>query len=250
MRVRENALRFRRRSHRILIGPVDTETVRVLLVEDSEAMADAVQRGLMAEGFSVDHVVNGDDGLWRAREFTYDVLVLDIMLPGTNGYEICRTLRTEGDTTPILLLTAKDGDHDVAEGLDFGADDYLTKPFAFVVLVARVRALVRRSNPVPGLSSISIGALTIDPVRHRCSVGDRPVELTPREFSLLETFARRVEEPLTRTELLHHVWGADYEGDSNVVDVYVGYVRKKLQPHVHDAEIETVRGVGYRLVAR
>ena len=147
------------------------------------------------------------------------------------------------------MVTAKDGDHDIAEGLDFGADDYLTKPFAFVVLVARVRALVRRTNPVPGVPAISVGPLTIDPPRRRCSVNGHAVDLTPREFSLLETLARRTGEPLTRMELLDHVWGADYAGDSNVVDVYVGYVRKKLQPHGDPAMIETVRGVGYRLVA-
>lgn len=247
MRSDERILRWV--SHRILMRRVDTEPVRILLVEDNEPMADAVRRGLIAEGFSVDLAANGDDGLWRAREFAYDLIILDVMLPGTNGYEICRTLRAEARTTPILLLTAKDGDLDVAEGLDLGADDYLTKPFAFVVLVARVRALVRRANPVPGSASITAGSMTIDPAQRRCRIDETTIELTPREFSLLETLARRVGEPLTRLEILDHVWGADFEGDSNVVDVYVGYLRKKLQPHLPASPIETVRGVGYRLVA-
>jgi len=234
-------------SHR---SPAILRCVRVLLVEDNEAMADAVQRGLVAEGFAVDHVCDGLDGLWRAREFSYDVIVLDIMLPGMNGYEVCRTLRSEGVTTPILMLTAKDGDYDIAEGLDFGADDYLTKPFAFVVLVARVRALARRANPVPGQEVISVGSLSVDPVRHRCLVNGRALELTPREFSLLETLARRPDQPMTRTELMDHVWGADYDGGSNVVDVYIGYLRKKLEADGDPKMIDTVRGIGYRLVTR
>jgi DNA-binding response OmpR family regulator len=226
----------------------DTEWVRVLVVEDNEAMADAVSRGLIAEGFDVDIAPDGQDGLWRAREFSYDVIVLDIMLPGLNGYEVCRTIRAEGIATPVLMLTAKDGEYDIAEGLEFGADDYLTKPFSFVVLVARIRALLRRTNPVPGTEVIANGSLTIDTARRRCRVGEQVVELTPREYTLLETLARRVGQPLTRDELLDHVWGADHSGGSNVVDVYVGYLRKKL--NAADAgvpAIETVRGVGYRL---
>lgn len=225
----------------------DTGPVRVLVVEDNEAMADAVTRGLRAEGFDVDVASDGVDGLWQAREFTHDVIVLDIMLPGVNGYEICRTIRSEGNTTPVLMLTAKDGEYDIAEGLELGADDYLTKPFSFVVLVARLHALVRRSNPTPSDATIAIGSLTLDTMTRHCRVDERTVELTPREYTLLETLARRPGQPMTRTELLDHVWGGDHTAGSNVVDVYVGYLRKKLEPSGAPSLIETVRGVGYRI---
>ncbi|NOX32047.1 MAG: response regulator transcription factor [Actinobacteria bacterium] len=224
--------------------------MRVLVVEDNEAMADAVSRGLIAEGFAVDVSIDGVDGLWRAREFPYDIIVLDIMLPGVNGYELCRTLRAEDNDTPILMLTAKDGEYDIAEGLDLGADDYLTKPFSFVVLVARVHALTRRANPTAGDAIVTVGPLTLDTRMHRCRLDGRLVELTPREYALLETLARRPGEPLTRNELLDHVWGADRDGGSNVVDVYVGYLRKKLRGPEDGSElIETVRGIGYRIDA-
>ncbi len=219
--------------------------VRVLIVEDNEAMVDALARGLTAEGFDVDTSIDGTDGLWRAREFSYDAVVLDIMLPGLNGYEICRTLRAEGVTTPILMLTAKAGEYDIAEGLDLGADDYLTKPFSFVVLVARLRAIIRRSTDAVD-DSIRCGKLEIDTKSRRCWLAGAEVDLTPREYSLLETLVRRVGEPLTRSELRDHVWGADREVASNVVDVYVGYLRRKLNDQ--DNLIETVRGIGYRLV--
>jgi len=223
--------------------------MRVLLVEDNEAMADAVRRGLIAEGFDVDVATDGVDGLWRAREFPYDGLLLDIMLPGVNGYEICRTLRNEGHSTPILMLTAKDGDYDIAEGLDLGADDYLTKPFSFVVLVARLRAMLRRRNPEPGMATIHHGCLVLDTARRTCEFAGDDVSLTPREYSLLEALARRPGEPITRSELLDQVWGADHVGDSNVVDVYVGYLRRKLRSGDHSGNpIETVRGIGYRMV--
>jgi DNA-binding response OmpR family regulator len=225
--------------------------MRVLVVEDSEAMADAVQRGLVAEGFDVDVVADGLDGLWRAREFGYDVIVLDILLPGMNGYVICRTLREDGVTTPILMLTAKDGDEDEAEGLDTGADDYLTKPFSFTVLVARIRALIRRTNPTPASARITVGDLVLDTVRRSCTVNGDTVDLTARELALLEALARRSGQPLTRNELLDLVWGADQRGLSNVVDVYIGYLRRKLERAGDGCgTIETVRGVGYRLVDR
>lgn len=210
-------------------------------------MADALSRGLAAEGFDVDHAADGDDGLWRAREFSYDVLVLDVMLPGTNGYEICRTLRAEGHATPILMLTAKDGEYDEAEGLELGADDYLTKPFSFVVLVARIRALARRANPEPTTTVVNVGPVAIDTATRRCRVAGEEIELTAREYTLLETLARRAGMPLTRRELLDHVWGADHDGTSNVVDVYVGYLRRKLDRGPGAGLIETVRGVGYRM---
>jgi two-component system, OmpR family, response regulator len=223
--------------------------VRLLVVEDNEAMADAVQRGLRAEGFDVDVTHDGADGLWRAREFSYDVIVLDILLPGMNGYLICRTLREEGVSTPILMLTAKDGDDDEAEGLDLGADDYLTKPFSFTVLVARLNALIRRANPVSSSSRITAGELTVDTFERSCTVDGRRVELTAREYALLEALARRSGQPLTRTELQDLVWGTDKDSMSNVVDVYVGYIRRKLEKAGLTTEaVETVRGIGYRMV--
>jgi two-component system OmpR family response regulator len=220
--------------------------MRILVVEDSVAMADAIQRGLVAEGFDVDVSRDGGDGLWRAREFPYDAIVLDIMLPSVNGYEICRTLRNEHVTTPVLMLTAKGGEFDVAEGLDLGADDYLTKPFSFVVLVARLRAIIRRTSGSTD-GTLCAGELAIDTVTRRCWIADQELELTPREYSMLETLTSHAGQPLTRAELRQRVWGGDYDTASNVVDVYVGYLRKKL--HDHDDIIETVRGVGYRLVA-
>lgn len=223
--------------------------MRILVVEDNETLADAVERGLRADGYDVDLTNDGLDGLWRAREFSYDVIVLDIMLPGMNGFEICRTLRRESVTTPILMLTAKDGEYDIAEGLDLGADDYLTKPFSFVVLLARVRALIRRQLP-SATSEIEVGELRIDTAGHRCTVSDQPIDLTAREYALLETLARSAGQPLTRGQLLDHVWGADHAGESNIVDVYIGYLRKKLGAATPRALIETVRGVGYRLAGR
>ena len=219
--------------------------MRILVVEDSEAMADALNRGLIGEGFDVDISHDGSDGLWRAREFTYDAIVLDIMLPGVNGYEVCRTLRHEGIQTPMLMLTAKDGEYDIAEGLDLGADDYLTKPFSFVVLVARLRAIIRRTTASAD-GTLSAGDLAIDTVTQRCWLGDTALDLTPREYSLLETLTKHAGEPLTRATLRDQVWGGDYDTASNVVDVYIGYLRKKL--HGQHQLIETVRGIGYRLV--
>lgn len=237
-------------SRRILIvlsySVTDTQGMRILVVEDSEAMIDALRRGLIAEGFDVDVSRDGEDGLWRAREFPYDAIVLDIMLPKVNGYEVCRTLRSEGITVPVLMLTAKDGEYDIAEGLDLGADDYLTKPFSFVVLVARLRALMRRGAATTD-GTLLAGELSIDTVTRRCWVADEALELTPREYSLLETLTRHPDAPLTRDEIRDRVWGADYDTISNVVDVYVGYLRRKLDPD--RVRIETVRGVGYRLVS-
>jgi two-component system, OmpR family, response regulator len=225
--------------------------MRVLVVEDNDGVADAVERGLRAEGFDVDVSDNGLDGLWRAREFGYDLIVLDILLPKMNGYEMCRTLRSNGVTTPILMLTAKDGEYDVAEGLELGADDYLTKPFSFVVLVARIHALIRRSGQTPASSLIEIGDLRIDSLRRTVTSNGDWVDLTAREFALLEAFGRRAGHVLTRGELLDLVWGADRDGFSNVVDVYVGYLRRKLDaPTQGPGAIESVRGVGYRLADR
>ena len=179
-------------------------------------------------------------------------MVLDILLPGMNGYEICRSLRADGVATPILMLTAKDGELDEAEGLDLGADDYVTKPFSFTVLVARIRALLRQRRSDTGGDRLVVGEIEIDPVRRHCAVAGASVDLTHREFALLEALVRRPGEPLTRAELFDRVWGADHPGVSNVVDVYIGYLRRKIDPvggPAGTSRIETVRGIGYRAVA-
>jgi two-component system, OmpR family, response regulator len=222
--------------------------VRVLLVEDEERLAAAVARGLRAEGFEVDVTHDGLDGLWRAREGSYAVLVLDIMLPGMNGYEICRTLRRDGVWTPILMLTAKDGEWDEAEAFELGADDYISKPFSFVVLTARLRALARR-RPEPRPNELRVGELLLDPASHTCRVGTTSVDLTPREFGLLEALMRRPGEVVAKKDLLDEVWGLDFEGDPNVVEVYMGYLRRKVDKPFGRDHLQTVRGVGYRLAA-
>ena len=220
--------------------------MRVLLVEDEERLANAVARGLKAEGFDVDVTHDGLDGLWRAREGSYAVIVLDIMLPGMNGYEICRTLRREGVWTPILMLTAKDGEWDEAEALELGADDYISKPFSFVVLVARLRSLARRRvEPRPTL--LSVGDLVLDPATHGVRVGEAAVDLTPREFALLEALMRRSGEVVPKQEILDEVWGLDFDGDPNVLEVYMGYLRRKVDKPFGRNHLQTVRGVGYRL---
>jgi DNA-binding response OmpR family regulator len=214
--------------------------VRVLLVEDEARMAGAIVRGLTAEGFVVDHVGDGEAGLEAARFGAYDVVVLDIMLPRISGYTVVKTLRAEQNWVPVLLLTAKDGEYDEADGLDYGADDYLTKPFSFVVLVARLRALLRR-DPVPRPTVLEVAGLTLDPAAHRVAVEGSEVSLAPREFLLLEHLLRAYPAAVRKEELLEKVWG-DLD-DANVVEVYVGYLRRKLGR----MRIETVRGVGYRM---
>jgi DNA-binding response OmpR family regulator len=221
--------------------------VRVLLVEDDPDLADTVALGLQAEGFRVDIAPDGDVGLWQAREHRYSAIVLDIMLPGRNGYRVCRELRDAGDDTPILMLTAKQGAYDEAEALDTGADDFLSKPFAFVVLVARLRALVRRAG-TSRAPVLRVGDLALDPATRRCTRGDRPVDLTPREFAVLEVLLRRPGDVVRRTDLLGEVWGHDHPGDTNVVDVYVGYLRRKIDQPFGRRTLETVRGVGFRVV--
>ncbi|MEZ5171487.1 MAG: response regulator transcription factor [Acidimicrobiia bacterium] len=220
--------------------------MRLLVVEDEKKVAAAVRRGLEAEGFAVDVVLDGVDGLWMATEHDYDAIVLDIMLPGKNGYEVCAALREAGNWTPVLMLTAKDGELDEAEALDTGADDYLTKPFSFVVLVARVRALLRRSTrSVP--SPVQAGDLVVDPVRHRCCRGDTDITLTAREFSVLEFLVRRAGEVVPKSEILEGVWDYDFEGDPNIVEVYIRHLRRKIDEPFGRASIETIRGAGYRL---
>lgn len=220
--------------------------MRVLVVEDEKRLALAIRRGLEQEGFAVDVAFDGPEGLWHATENRYDAIVLDIMLPGRNGYQICADLRENGDWTPILMLTAKDGDLDHAEALDTGADDFLTKPFSFVVLVAHLRALMRRgSGERPAV--LTAGDLRLDPAKHRCWRGDVEVQLTARQFSLLEFLMRRSGEAVSKSEILDHVWDMAYDGDSNIVEVYVGYLRKKLDTPFGRNAIQTVRLVGYRL---
>ena len=222
--------------------------MRVLLVEDEVALAESLRRGLAAEGFTCDVVHDGLDGLWRAREHPYAVIVLDLLLPGMNGYAVCRALRADQVWTPILVLTAKEGEYDEAEALDTGADDFLAKPFSFVVLIARLRALQRRGAAArPAL--LCAGDLSIDPGRRVCARGETSVPLTAREFDLLEALMRRAGDVRSKAELLDEVWGHDFGGDANVVEVYVGYLRRKLDVPFGRNSLQTVRGVGYRVVA-
>ncbi len=221
--------------------------MRVLLVEDEPKIVAALRRGLETEGFVVDVSNNGDDGLEMATHNDYDVIVLDIMLPGMNGYLICRTLRDNQIWTPILMLTAKDGEYDQAEALDTGADDYLTKPFSFVVLLARIRALIRRSGQGEPVSKYTAGDLSLDPLSHRCARGSVPIDLTSREFAVLEFMMRRVDTVVTKTEILDNVWDFAFDGDVNIVEVYIRHLRKKIDEPFDKKAIETVRGVGYRI---
>ncbi|MEU8700299.1 response regulator transcription factor [Streptomyces sp. NPDC048680] len=218
--------------------------MRLLIVEDEKRLAISLARGLTAEGFAVDVVHDGLEGLHRASEGAYDLVVLDIMLPGMNGYRVCAALRAAGHEVPILMLTAKDGEYDEAEGLDTGADDYLTKPFSYVVLVARVRALLRRrggsASPV-----VTVGCLRMDTAARRVHLGEDEVALTAKEFAVLEQLALRAGQVVSKAEILEHVWDFAYDGDPNIVEVYVSTLRRKLGA----AAIRTVRGAGYRLEA-
>lgn len=220
--------------------------MRVLVVEDDKHLARSIKRGLEAEGFAADVALDGTDGLWRAKEGDYDAIVLDIMLPGMNGYRVCAELREAGNWTPILMLTAKDGELDEAEALDTGADDYLSKPFSYVVLVARLRALLRRGRrerPVV----LQTGDLRLDPAAHRVWRDDTEVTLTPRQFSLLEFLMRRAGETLSKSEILDHVWNFAFDGAPNIVEVYIRHLRKKIDEPFGRSAIQTVRLVGYRL---
>ena len=222
--------------------------MRILVVEDEKRLAAGLKRGLEAEGFVTDVALDGTEGLWMAREQPYDAIVLDIMLPGINGYRICSALREEGNWTPILMLTAKDGELDEAEALDTGADDYLTKPFSSVVLVARLRALMRR-GAAERPAVLSAGDLRYDPAARRAWRADVEVTLTAREASLFEFLLRHAGEVVTKTQIVEHVWDFGFEGDLNIVEVYVRRLRNKLdRPFGRDA-IRTVRGAGYRLEA-
>ncbi|HEX3004540.1 MAG TPA: response regulator transcription factor [Angustibacter sp.] len=220
--------------------------MRVLLAEDEVGLATTVQRGLRAEGFVVDVAHDGREAVWRAHENDYDVIVLDIMLPLMNGYDVLKRIRAEKDWTPVLMLTAKDGEYDQTDAFELGADDYLTKPFSFIVLVARLRALIRRGSPERPVV-LEAGDLTLDPHRRRARRGEEDLELTPREFDLLHFLLRHKGAVVTKTQILDSVWDPAYDGDANVVEVYISYLRRKIDAPFGRQAIQTSRGAGYRL---
>ncbi|OBH93856.1 response regulator transcription factor [Mycobacterium scrofulaceum] len=220
--------------------------MRVLLVEDEARLSATLSRGLKAEGFVVVAVGTGVDGLREAIDSSFDVVILDIMLPGHSGYEVLRRMRSQNVWTPVLMLTAKDGEYDETDSFDLGADDYLTKPFSFRVLVARLRALVRRGAPARPVA-LTAGSLVLDPARHTVHRDSTPITLTPREFGLLEYLLRNKDMVVTKPDILRNVWDANYCGPDNVVEVYVGYLRRKIDVPFGTNTIETIRGVGYRL---
>jgi DNA-binding response OmpR family regulator len=222
--------------------------VRVLVVEDEQGLAEGLRRGLEAEGFATDVAATGTDGLWMAREHPYDAIVLDIMLPGMNGYVVCRTLREEQIWTPILMLTAKDGELDEAEALDTGADDYVTKPFSYVALVARIRALIRR-GAAERPAVLRAGDLRFDPGSRRTFRGDTELTLTAREAALLEFLLRRAGGVASKIDIVDHVWAGEFDGSLNIVEVYIRHLRNKVDRPFGRAAIQTVRGAGYRLAA-
>ena len=221
--------------------------MKILVVEDDETTAGAIQRGLTAEGFTVEVAHDGADGLWMATETAPDLVILDIMLPSMNGYRVCAAMREAENWTPILMLTAKDGEFDEAEGLDTGADDYLVKPFSFPVLVARVRALLRRAASTPPVP-VSVGDIRIDPGERRTWRNGTEVSLTSRQFDVLEYLTRRAGQVVSKHDILTGVWRHDFDGDPNIVEVYIRRIRRALDEPFDRHSIETVRGAGYRLV--
>ena len=224
------------------------ERVKVLVVEDEPRLAATLTMGLRAEGCVVATADNGCDGLWEATENRFDAIILDIMLPGLSGYEVLRRMRAAEVWTPVLMLTAKDGDYEEADAFDLGADDYLTKPFSFIVLVARLRALIRRGAPQRPVV-LTAGTLSLDPARRIVQRNAEGIPLTPREYGLLEHLMRNKGAVVSKSDILHHVWDPHFSGDDNIVEVYVGYVRRKIDIPFGTNTIETVRGVGYRLDA-
>jgi two-component system OmpR family response regulator len=219
--------------------------MRVLLVEDELRMASVIRRSLAKQGLAADVTASGKDSLWMAEAVAYDAIVLDVMLPDGSGFDVCRTLRERGVWSPVLMLTARDAVADRVEGLDSGADDYLVKPFALAELHARLRSLTRRGNPERPVT-VELGDLTLDPARREVRRGGTPIELSAKEFALLETLMRRPGEVLTRFELLEHAWDLAYDARSNVIDVYVRRLREKVDRPFGRSSIETVRGAGYR----
>jgi two-component system OmpR family response regulator len=220
--------------------------VRVLIVEDEKGLAESMRRGLVGEGFVVDVFHDGVDGLWAASEFSYDVAILDIMLPGMNGYQVLKEVRDREIWTPVIMLTAKDGEYDQTDAFDLGADDYLTKPFSFKVLVARLRALIRRGAPERP-AQLSVGSLVLDPSRRTVTRRGDLIKLTAREFSLLTYLMRNAGSVVGKFDILNNVWDAAFEGSENVVEVYIGYLRKKIDAPYGLQTLSTVRGMGYRL---
>ena len=217
------------------------------MVEDDKRLATTLRRGLEAEGFAVDNALDGEQAVWLGTEQPYDAIVLDIMLPKLNGFQVCATLRERGVWTPILMLTAKDGELDEAEALDTGADDYLTKPFSYVVLVAHLRALLRRGT-TERPASLTVGDLAIDPALHRCTRRGQPIDLTAKEFAIVEYLARRNGEVVSRGDLLDHAWDFAYDGDPSVIEVHISNIRRKIDKPFDARSLQTVRGAGYRLV--
>ncbi|MGH1488854.1 MAG: response regulator transcription factor [Acidimicrobiales bacterium] len=219
--------------------------MRLLIVEDDDDIAIVIEQTLRADGYDVDRSPDGPDGLWRAEEGDYGLIILDVLLPGMNGFKVCENLRTKGITTPVLMLTAKVGDYDETDGLDSGADDYLRKPFSPNVLQARVRALLRRGQPAVVSDTLERGGVSLQPNSRTCTFNGEDVVLTARQAQVLETLLRAGDNPVSRLDLVRAVWGMDFDGDPNVADVYIGYLRNKL----HKATIENVRGLGFRVRA-
>lgn len=222
--------------------------MRVLLVEDEVDLAESLRRGLTNEGFVVDVAHDGITGGWLARENPYDVVVLDLMLPGRNGYAVLEDLRAAENWVPVLMLTAKDGEYDQTDAFDLGADDYLTKPFSFLVLVARLRALIRRGAPERPVV-LTVGSLQLDPVRRTVTRRGRTLELTAKEYVILQYLMQNEEKVVSKLQIMDNAWDTGFEGSENIVEVYVGYLRKKIDAPFGLSTLQTVRGMGYRLVA-
>lgn len=222
--------------------------MRVLVVDDEADLSESLRRGLTNEGFVVDVANDGVTGAWLAQENPYDVIVLDLMLPGKNGYTILKEIRAAKNWTPVLMLTAKDGEYDEADAFDLGADDYLTKPFSFMVLVARLRALIRRGAPERPVN-ITVGSLELDPSRHKVTRGDTVIELTAKEYVILQYLMQNADTVVSKLQIMDNAWDAAFEGSENIVEVYVGYLRKKIDVPFGLNTLQTVRGMGYRLVA-
>ncbi|WP_019482585.1 response regulator transcription factor [Arthrobacter sp. TB 23] len=222
--------------------------MRILLVEDEKDLAESIRRGLTNEGFVVDVAHDGVTGAWLALENPYDVAVLDIMLPGKHGYQILKEIREAKIWTPVLMLTAKDGEYDQTDAFDLGADDYLTKPFSFIVLVAHLRALIRRGAPERPVN-VAVGSLILDPVRRMVTRQDTVLALTPKEYAILQYLMRSHDQVVSKAEILDNVWDSAYEGSDNVIEVYMGYLRKKIDAPFGTNTLKTVRGMGYCLVS-